>query len=438
MKIAVLGAGLAGVELGRQLKELKKDFVIFEKETQIGGICRTNKTGGYCWDFGVHAIYSRSKEMMDYFYSLPLDYEYLDRNVMLFHTGTNGKRYILEYPFELGIKGLPLNDKLECIRGYLAARFRASKNHCSTLEEWVNHHLGAGIAKHFMTPYNSKIWNCQLSEISSALVNAKIEPALLINVALSAFGKKVVGRSYQAKFIYPRKGIQELINHTAKGIENDILLNAEIIKLIKSNNRWIVVLNDGRRYEVDMVISTIPLPELIRKININEIEKEYGVLKWNNTFFVMVGLKKGFSFQYIKNCHWVFFKEDEIFYRTTLMHNFSSEFSPVLVAEITQKGDVINMSEREIVNLVVKDLIRKGVVDDATHIAETDIKLLSYTYPIPTLGLEEVKQKISKVLEENNMFLLGRNGNWDYINMDGVILNAQKLITEKFLSIKGT
>ncbi|MDP3027513.1 MAG: PGF-pre-PGF domain-containing protein, partial [Nanoarchaeota archaeon] len=46
----ILGAGLAGVELGRKLKELKKDFVIFEKESQIGGICRTNKTGEYYWD----------------------------------------------------------------------------------------------------------------------------------------------------------------------------------------------------------------------------------------------------------------------------------------------------------------------------------------------------------------------------------------------------
>ena len=88
MKVAILGAGFTGVELGRRLKELRRDFIIFEKESQIGGLCRTNKTGNHCWDFAVHAIYSRNKEVMDYFSSLPLDYEYLNRNAKIFHTGT--------------------------------------------------------------------------------------------------------------------------------------------------------------------------------------------------------------------------------------------------------------------------------------------------------------------------------------------------------------
>ena len=45
MKIAILGAGLTGLELGRRLKEYGKDFIILEKESQIGGLCRTNITG---------------------------------------------------------------------------------------------------------------------------------------------------------------------------------------------------------------------------------------------------------------------------------------------------------------------------------------------------------------------------------------------------------
>jgi protoporphyrinogen oxidase len=172
------------------------------------------------------------------------------------------------------------------------------------------------------------------------------------------------------------------------------------------------------------------LPELLTKINIIGLKKEYDVLKWNNTFFVMIGLKKGATFQLINNCHWVFFKEDEIFYRVTFMHNFSHEFLPVLVAEITQKEYIINKSDREIVFLVIRDLIRKGIIKSEDEIQKTEIKLKEYTYPIPTVGMEEVKDNIRNILKKHSMYLLGRSGNWDYINMDGVILNIKKFIEQ--------
>ncbi len=430
MKIAILGAGLAGVELGRKLNKLREDFFILEKESQIGGICRTNKTGEYYWDFAVHAIYSRNKEVMDYFNLLPLDYEYLNRKAKIFHSGANGRKCIIGYPFEMGIKDLPLKDKLDCIHGYTAVKMRGKKEYCN-LEEWIDARLGEGIAKHFMFPYNNKIWNCKLSEISDKLVSSKIEPASAIDFILSILGGKSVGRAYQAKFIYPKRGIQKLIDYTAKDFKDNIILNANVEKLVKLPHKWIIITDKGIKKEADAIVSTIPLAELLKKIDIEGVKKEYDVLKWNNTFFVMVGLKKEASFQLINDCHWAFFKEDEIFYRITLMHNFSSEFLPVLVAEITQKGTILDKSEEEIKEGVIEDLIRLGIIGLRSQIAEVDIKLLNYTYPIPTLGLDDFKIKLANILEKNNIFLLGRNGNWDYINMDGVILNVQKIVTEK-------
>jgi len=431
MKIAILGAGLAGLEIGRKLKELGKDFFILEKETEIGGLCRTNKTGEYYWDFAVHAIYSRNVEAMDYFHSLPLDYEYLDRDVKIFHSGSDGKKYIIGYPFEIGIKDLPFNDKMECINGYLGARAKHNRSF-PNLEEWINNALGAGIAKHFMIPYNNKIWSCKLSEISERLVKSKIEPASAIDFLSSALFKNKVGRAYQAKFIYPRQGIQQLIDYTARDIKENILLNVDVKKLSRHKKKWTILADNGMEKEADIVISTIPLVEFLKKVDLDGLRKEYDVFKWNNTFFVMIGLKREYGFQLVKDCHWVFFKEDEIFYRATLMHNFSSEYLPVLVAEVTQKNNLRNKTQEEIKNLVIKDLIRVGILDSVEQIARTDIKLVDYTYPIPTVGLEQIKKNISDALKTNNIFLFGRNGNWDYINMDGVILNAQKFITENF------
>ena len=130
----------------------------------------------------------------------------------IFHVETDGKKYILDYPFEMGVKNLPLGHKLECIQGYLNAWLRGNKNHAN-LEEWIDNRLGWGMAKHFMIPYNNKIWNCKLSEISTKLVNSRIDPSSAINFIVSALGKKFVGRAYQAKFIYPKEGLQKIIDY---------------------------------------------------------------------------------------------------------------------------------------------------------------------------------------------------------------------------------
>jgi len=427
MKIAILGGGLCGLELGRCLKETGQDFTIFEKENQIGGLCRTIKTGDYFWDLGIHAIYSRDLETLNYLRSLPLDYQKSDRNVKIFHRGKHSRDFIINYPFEMGIKELPLVDRLECIAGYLAVKTRKAKAN-ENLQDWIDHQLGAGIAKHFMIPYNRKIWDCDLQKISNRLVNVKIEPAPVMEFILTALGKNTVGRAYQAKFIYPKMGIQALCDFTARDIQTNIRRNADVDKLTPIGKKWSIILKNGETQEADYLISTIPLVELLKKLPFNDLPLKQDVFRWNNTFFIMIGLQKGCPIHLIKDCHWVFFKEDEIFYRLTLMHNLSSGFPPAIVAEITRKGAIVNKSPEEIREQVVRDLVRRNIIESESHVTATDIRLIEYTYPIPTEGLEQEKQRLAQLLRAHNIFLLGRNGNWDYINMDGVIRKVKDFI----------
>ncbi|MBD3245594.1 MAG: NAD(P)-binding protein [Candidatus Omnitrophica bacterium] len=430
VKIAVLGGGLAGLELGRRLNEQGKDFVVLEKEPRTGGLCRTNTTGPYRWDFAVHAIYSRSQEAMDFFCSLPLDYQYSDRNVKIVHRKGNGRTVLLDYPFENGIRDLPIREKLECVLGYVFAR---RKKDVHTLAEWIESYSGFGTARHFMVPYNRKIWNCPLSEISSDLVSVKIEPAAPLEFMKNVFWKKEVGRAYQAKFIYPREGVQALTDHIGRDIQNRVVTNAKVSHLRQQNGRWGIFTTRGQKFEADTVISTIPLPELLRAIEMEGIRSHYDQLRWNHTFFIMVGLKDGARFRMIDDCHWVFFKGDEVFYRLTLMHNFSNRFPAAAVAEITDKGRASGMSPEEMSGAVVNDLMRIGVLRSAEDVQVTDIRRVEYTYMIPTLGLAEVKKGIKDTLEARNVFLLGRNGNWEYLNMDNIVLRVRDFVRKNFL-----
>jgi len=413
MKIAILGAGLAGLELGRILQQRGIDFRIYEKENRVGGLAKTNETEGYLWDYGVHAMYTKDKLIHERYLNLPLDYgSPHTRNVKVLHKGK-----LIDYPFENGIRQLPWRDRWECVEGYLGTR--ALPQDCYNLGDWIHRKLGRGIAKHFMLPYNEKIWSCSLSEISTRLVSNKIEPMSVSKFLLTALGVKTIGRIYQSKFLYPQGGIQELVDHLAKPIQNKIYLNHKIGGVNYNNGRWRVCGD-----KVDKVVSTVPLPELLKRLNIKGIPKEQKELKWNDTHFTMVGLQQGCDFDKFHNCHWVFFKEDEIFYRLTFMHNFSKSFLPTVVAEVTDRG------EKDVGRKVIDGLINARVLKTHGDIAVTKTVRVPYTYPIPTIQSKEVVDQIERRLRSYNLHLLGRNGRWQYINMDGILKEVDEHVED--------
>jgi protoporphyrinogen oxidase len=428
MKIGILGAGLAGIELDRRLKKKGIDFLIFEKEHHIGGLCRTMNYRDWHWDFGVHAIYSKNQKIIDYLLSLPIQYESHNRNVKICHR-KNGNVYMLDYPFENGLRNLPLKDKFDCLFGYIGAKLKGKKQYFS-LKEWIEDGLGFGMAQHFMIPYNQKIWNCELDMISMDLVSNKIEPASIWVVIKSCFGKRTVGRKYQAKFFYPKGGIGQLTKVLAEEILDKVRLNCKV-EALRYDGKWRIYCDKKNNYEeADIIVSTIPLIELIKIVEPTIAKRPYHLLRHNDTLFFTVGLKEGKSFGRFKECHWVFFAQDEIFYRLTFMNNFSFMFAPCLVAEVTYKGEVKKSDLELLKSRVIKDLLRDEIISCEEDISIVEPYCYQYTYPIPTIGTEDLKNEIKKEFKNRNLFLLGRNGAWDYINMDGVIAKVEKFVQE--------
>ena len=116
--IAVLGAGITGLQIGRRLKGLGVPFTVLEKLPVVGGLCRTERRGAYSWDLGPHAFYSKDPGVMSCFTDLPVQYVRLKRDVRICHHGPGGRIFEVGYPFENGLCDLPLAQRLECVAGY--------------------------------------------------------------------------------------------------------------------------------------------------------------------------------------------------------------------------------------------------------------------------------------------------------------------------------
>jgi protoporphyrinogen oxidase len=405
--VAILGAGLAGLTAGLELSKRNVKFLVLESAERIGGLCQTGAYQHWRYDYGVKAIYSQNAAVMNYIRSLPVEFIEHQRQVRIHHCSDHQDQGIdIPYPFENGIGQLPHEDKVACVLGYLQAT--SESNPFSNFHEWIIYRLGSGIANQFMIPYNQKIWDCPLSEISMGLVAGKIHPASLEEIVRVALGEKIIGRPYQARFIYPRAGLSTMIEAMAQPISDRIRLNFGIERIVAKNNGYDVESVQGERVHCDSIISTLPLPLLGSLVE----PRKWDVPQWrfNNTLFYMVFLDQSPD----QGLHWHFFASPQFpFYRLTYMHNFSDLFPPCIVAEVTERGEMISPE------LIVAGLERIGV--ERSSIRDVQVERKCFTYPIPTIRSDAEKPYVIEQLEARHIYPLGRAGSWSYLNIDGII-----------------
>jgi protoporphyrinogen oxidase len=416
--VGILGGGLSGLMAAGELKRRRKSYIVLEKESEPGGLARTVRFGTQRGDTGPHALYSRNPKTIAFFKRLPVRYREHARKVRVVHHGLAGGVYGINYPFENGIGDLPQPERVQCLLGYLDAAAKNPKAFAN-LDDWIRRGLGEGIAETFMRPYNRKIWNAPLADISMALVRNKIEPAPVRTVIAAAMGQSSVGRRVQSVFLYPQGGIGKVVQALANRVAKNIVTEAPVRAMRREKGRWVVTTARGD-YSFKKIISTIPLKDLLGMQPDKKLRALRGKLRHNDTLFVSVPLKKGKRFAAFSDCHWLFFAGPELFYRATMMHAFHRAPQQCVV-EITWKGAVKKMTPQAIRRRVLQDLLKAGILHRMSDAAKLEMRRVPFTYPIPTMGLEQVKARIERDLGRQSVRILGRSGRWDYINMDQVV-----------------
>lgn len=419
VEIGVLGAGLCGLMVGEELRRRRVPFSILEKDDEIGGLARTHRFGDVLGDIGPHAIYSRNERVMRFFRSLPVRYDTHRRKVRVVHHGSDGRVHEVDYPFENGIGDLPVADRADCLEGYIEAHAKKRRSF-RNLADWIKNGLGFGIGRHFMTPYNDKIWDAPQTRISMGLVKKKIEPAPIRTVVESALGVRTVGRRYQSVFIYPRGGISRLAEGLARRIRGRIVLGAGVRSIRRENGHYSVRTSKGT-FRFRRLISTIPLKDFLLRQPYRGLRPCRKALAGNRTIFVGVSLKKGRRFRRFEDCHWLFFAGPEVFYRANMMHVFYRSRRHHLVAEITLKGPLRKASVRALERRTVADLAKVGILGRKADVSSVESRVVDHTYPIPTVDLPPAKSRVERFLAKRGILLVGRSGRWDYLNMDHIV-----------------
>src|SRR5919109_909004 len=183
-KVAIIGAGPAGLTAGYLLSKEEVDVVILEADpVYVGGISRTVTYKGFHFDIGGHRFFSKSKAVEDLWTEiLPNDMLQRPRSSRIFYDG-KFFTYPLR-PFEALIK-LGLVRSTLCVFSWLKARLFPVRNP-RNFEEWVTNQFGRRLFNIFFKSYTEKVWGMSCKEISADWAAQRIKGLSLKTAILNA------------------------------------------------------------------------------------------------------------------------------------------------------------------------------------------------------------------------------------------------------------
>src|SRR5688572_17559312 len=150
----IIGAGLAGLSCARHLG---RPALVLERELEVGGTARSFQRGSFTFDVTGHWLHLRDEKIARLVHELLGDeLVTVERRAAIYSHGVH-----TPYPFQANTYGLPAQVIADCVLGYFEARERSAKGAFAppaTFEDFIRQRMGDGIARHFMLPYNTKLW----------------------------------------------------------------------------------------------------------------------------------------------------------------------------------------------------------------------------------------------------------------------------------------
>lgn len=448
-KVLIIGAGLTGLSTAFHLEKVGgTDYLVYEKMEKVGGLCRSEyiecpKLGGtFTFDVLGHLLHlkeERTKGLVERLLEENLKHHI--RNSWIYSKGVYTR-----YPFQVNTYGLPPKVVKECVFGFIDAKYRSLPSPKDPSKElfhdWILRNFGEGIAKHFMIPYNQKIWTVHPRELTCGwlMVNPKYVPSPTPQqVVIGALSKWKKGFGYNICFYYPvfhypgKGGIQRLPDAFKAKIKNPVLkTNLSRVNMRKK----VAYFKDGKIEEkFRFLVSTVPLPELILNIIDNVPEKiRRAAFELRHTS--VLNLNMGIKRKNIDRGDWVYFPEKKyIFYRVGFPKKFSKGMCPpgtssIYVEIACKPGKMAQEKKEELIARAKKDLIKAGILKTESEILVEHPEWIPYAYVIYDRNRDRNLEIIQNYLRDKNIYSVGRYGGWKYSTMEEAILEGKEVAEE--------
>jgi UDP-galactopyranose mutase len=489
-RTVVIGAGPTGLSAAYHLGE---DALLIDQNDRVGGWCRSIVDNGFTFDYAGHIMFSKDQYVHQMYKMLLGDnVHWQNREAWIY-----SKNVYTRYPFQGALYGLPPEVIQECIMGAIEARYGSLDGSnddkseeqpavrvviagngkpdeselldccadgtvesvtpggqpvCSihgpvthsgeprNFEEFIYKVWGKGIAKHFAIPYNRKLWAVPLNEMETSWLGGRVPLPDLNEIIEGALKPVPTPMGPNAIFGYPlRGGFQALMNGFLPRLKGELRLNTRVLSV--SPSRHTVRLHDGSEVPYRHLISTMPLPALIRSMGSeapSHVRRAVEGLRHVSVRCVNLGIGR----ENITDKHWIYYPEDTVFHRIFVQGNASPHCNPPggfgLTCEITySEYKELPCDGDDLIRRCIEDCRRVGIIREDDPIWAANQVDMPYAYVVYDHARKANVDTIREWLSSQDIILAGRYSEWEYYNSDHAFI-AGKTAADTVRALQGS
>ncbi|TDO19016.1 protoporphyrinogen/coproporphyrinogen oxidase [Pedobacter duraquae] len=411
-KALVIGSGISGLSVSRMLSP---DFEveILEKSDKIGGLIKCERIDGNLFHrVGGHVFNSRNTAVLDWFWKhFDQEHEFLKavRNAKILMNDD-----LIGYPLENYLYQLPEEKSKSVISELLDMLTKEKKeiHEYDNFRDFLIGNFGENLYNLYFGPYNSKIWNTDISKVPLEWLDGKLPMPEIKEVILSNIYKKEESTMVHATFFYPKRdGSQFIVNRLAEGL--NIRTSYQVSEI-----NWVdgkLVINNSLDADILIYCGDVRMLSSIIKIEdvaLHEALKRVVNLPSNGTSNVLCETDDN-------NLSWLYLPEDKFkAHRIIYTGNFSDSNNE----GSTRKTCVVEFSGKQEEDLMLAEL--KGLPGNLKPLA---FNFEPNSYIIQNKETRSDITSVKELLSKYNIHLLGRFAEWEYYNMDKCIEGAMQI-----------
>lgn len=412
--MVILGAGLSGLGCARTVP----GATIFEARAHPGGHVYSHALDGVSFDEGAHICHSRDPEWLKLIFDAAGDVYHFDRSIVrCFWRG-----HWVTYPVQNHLAELPVADRITALRDLVRAQVEQGSASPADYEQWCLQHYGRFLTDHFYQDYTRKYWRVSMAEMATDWLKGRLLPSELDRIIAGAFEEREETQSVFSSFHYPARG--GFFQFFGKLYDRlDVRCGQRAVRV--DADRREVHFESGHKASYERLVSTIPLPDLVRITDRAPAAVRDAASRLRHTQLICVNMVV--AREHLSDNHWFYvYGQDIDVSRVKVISNIAAAAVPegctALQCEIFRRGDE---------SFDVEPMKEKAVRDMGSILGFSpgDVRSLGvvhapHAYPISDLGRAERVAGIHRWLEGMGIHSIGLCGRWRFVWSDAAYLDG--------------
>jgi len=414
--IVVLGSGMAGFGAAYRLHAEGVTPVMYDQNAYRGGHTASFRSeNGFVFDVGPHISFTKDPRIQELFAeSVDQQYETVQINLNNYWRG-----YWPLHPVQLHLHGLPDDAVVKVISDFVEERQRPERS-IRNYADWLLASFGQSFAELFPMTYTRKYHTTTADNMSTDWLGPRIYRPSLEEVLRGAISASAPHTHYITHFRYPSVG--GFVNYLKKFIPmGNLALEHELVSI--DPREKLLRFSNGHVTKYDGLVSSVPLPDLIRMIQGAPAPVLEASRRLACTTCVLVNL--GIDREDLSKAHMTYFYDEDIcFTRLGFPHMLTSRNAPSgtgsIQAEVyfSEKYKPFTGSPNAWIEPVIRDLRKCGILQESDRILFREAMLLRYANVIFDLDRATALKTVHSYLDELGIGYCGRYGDWGYMWTD--------------------